>query len=521
MHKNLLNHGRTKSQGVPLTVLFGLTLLTASPAWAQTVVIDGTTPTVLSTGDCSTGCTITGGTAAGGNLFHSFTDFGVAAGTTVTFQDSGATNIIGRVTGSNSSLINGTLGATGTANLFLFNPNGITFGTGATLSLGGSFIGSTASGIEFQDGSFSLTDSSAASSLLAVNVPTGLQVGTGAGDIVVNGTGNNLFINQDLSVVDALFAPDLAVNAQQTLALVGGNVTLNGANLVAPGGRVDIGSVNSGLVSLATATNGDTPPVNVGFQLGYGGVSDFGDITLQNAAAIDVTAASAGSVQLRGQQVSLSGGSAVFANTSGGGAGGSVQVTADALSVAGASTFVPGFLPPAAAPFVVMPSGIFASVEAGATGGGSQINLNVGQLSLTAGAQIAASTFGVGSGGNPGGNAGNLNVNAETITVDGGRPAGPSGLFTTVAPGPAGDGTGAANGNGGNLTITMTGPGELFIRNGGQISAGTFGEGNAGSLTVNASLIEVTGSFTGGGPSSLRSASERPWAGAGGTVDVT
>ncbi|NJN21241.1 MAG: hypothetical protein HC812_08705 [Leptolyngbya sp. RL_3_1] len=93
-------------------------------------------------------------------------------------------------------------------------------------------------------------------------------------------------------------------------------------------------------------------------------------------------------------------------------------------------------------------------------------------------------------------------------------------MFTTVAPGLTGDGTDAANGNGGNLTITLTGPGELFVRNGGQISAGTFGVGNAGSLTVNANLIEVTGSFASGGPSSLRSASERPWAGAGGTLDV-
>ncbi|NJN21239.1 MAG: filamentous hemagglutinin N-terminal domain-containing protein [Leptolyngbya sp. RL_3_1] len=183
MHKNFLSHKRddqqTGCQTIPSLILFGLTLLAASPTWAQTVVTDGTTPTVLSVPGCAANCNITGGTAAGGNLFHSFTDFGVANGVTVTFQDPGVTNIIGRVTGSNPSLINGTLGATGTANLFLFNPNGITFGIGATLSLGGSFVGSTASGIAFQDATFSLTDSSATNSLLTVNIPTGLQVGTG------------------------------------------------------------------------------------------------------------------------------------------------------------------------------------------------------------------------------------------------------------------------------------------------------------------------------------------------------
>ncbi len=490
-----------------VTLLWGLALLIASPAQAQTIQIDGSTPTLAGgTGTCSGTCTITGGTQAGGNLFHSFQTFGVDTGATVTFVDPGVQSIITRITGDNASFIDGLLETSpgSTANLFIFNPNGVTFGDGASLQIGGSFVASTADGIEFEDGNFSLTDSSAANSLLAVNVPLGLQVGANAGDIIVEGSGNQLFINQDLSVVDFLAAPDLQVS-QQTLALVGNNITLDGANLVAPGGRIELGSVNDGVVSLTSVSNG--------FQLGYDNVSTFGDITLENAAAIKVSDVSAGSVQLQGQQISLTDGSAILANTLGNGSGGLVQVDAESLTLDGASSFVPGFIPPMVADFVVMPSGIFASVGSGASGDGSQIDITVDQLSLAAGAQIAASTFGSG-------NAGTLTVEADTITVDGGRPAGPSGLFTTVAPGPNGGPNNSATGDGGSLTIATD---VLTLTNGGQVSAGTFGFGNAGDLTVNADQIEIIGSFGtpgAGGPSSLRSASERPWAGSGGNINV-
>ena len=512
MYKVSLSRQKKRLQKTPKRascfLLFGLIFASASPIGAQVIETDGTTPTQVNGGTTCLGtCTITGGVIGGDNLFHSFARFGVNANTVITFEDPGIQNIITRVTGNNPSVIDGLLEvAGGNANLFLFNPNGITFGDNARLQLGGSFIASTASGIQFEEGAFSLVEDSATNSLLKINIPIGLQMTSGAGDIMVNGTGNNLFINPNLSIVDGLSTPDLAVSQQQTLALVGGNVVLNGATLAAPAGQVEIGSVNRGVVSLT--------PVTDGLQFGYEGVSHFANITLQNAAAVDVSGSSAGNVRLQGQHISLLGGSAILAESSSNGGGGLVQVSADSLLLDGVSSFVPGFIPSTVAPLVVMPSGIFASVESGASGRGSQIDINVGQLTLTAGAQIAASTFGSG-------NAGTLTIAAETVTADGGRPAGPSGLFTTVAPGPENGPTGASTGNGGNLTLTTE---RLSVSNGGQISASTFGFGDAGNLTVNANLIEVKGSFGipgAGGPSSLRSASERPWAGAGGTLTVT
>jgi filamentous hemagglutinin family protein len=126
---------------------------------------------------------IQGGTQAGSNLFHSFEEFSVPDATTAYFNNGlDIQNIITRVTGKSISNINGALKANANANLFLINPNGVIFGNSASLDIGGSFLVSTASSLNFADGSkFSVTDSQ--TTLLTVSVPTGLQFGTTAAPI--------------------------------------------------------------------------------------------------------------------------------------------------------------------------------------------------------------------------------------------------------------------------------------------------------------------------------------------------
>ena len=96
---------------------------------------------------------IDGGAIRGTNLFHSFQEFNVGEGQGVYFTNpTGVQNILSRVTGSNPSQIFGKLGVVeGNANLFLINPNGIIFGSKASLDLRSSFVATTANSIQFED----------------------------------------------------------------------------------------------------------------------------------------------------------------------------------------------------------------------------------------------------------------------------------------------------------------------------------------------------------------------------------
>lgn len=175
---------------------------------------------------------ITGGATRGANLFHSFQEFNIGENRGAYFvQPSGIQNIISRVTGRNLSNINGILGVIlgngnlGNANLFLINPNGIEFGPNARLNMGGSFLASTANSLILDNGllEFSATNPQAPP-LLTVNIPTGLRFRDNAGSITNQSRVQN--VNGNLVGLELLEG--------KSLALVGGNVTLNGGILTAP-----------------------------------------------------------------------------------------------------------------------------------------------------------------------------------------------------------------------------------------------------------------------------------------------
>ena len=297
----------------------------ASPATAQ-VSDDGTLSTTVTSADRQN-FVINGGDRTGGNLFHSFRDFSVPTGGSATFNNAAdVRNIFSRVTGGNVSNIDGLIRANGAANLFLLNPSGILFGPNAAFNIGGSFVGSTANSLRFSDGTtFSAAPLSTAP-LLTVSAPVGLQLGTNPGSIQVNGLGN-----QDI-VPTRNFG--LAVAPGHTFALVGGSVTFNGGIATAAAGRLEIGSVAHGEVSLT--------PSPVGWEFGYGQVDRFQNAQFLNRSSLWMPASNAaGSIQVHANRVTLSN-SQIAATGSGQPLGGNITIqAADSLELTGMNSVYP------------------------------------------------------------------------------------------------------------------------------------------------------------------------------------
>jgi filamentous hemagglutinin family protein len=415
---------------------------------------------------------ITGGTTAGRNLFHSFREFSVPTNSSAFFNNSPSIqNILTRVTGNSISNIDGLLKANGSANLFLINPNGIIFGPNARLEIGGSFLATTANRVLFSDGGeFSANpDAQSTSPLLLVNVPVGLQFnGANNGAIAAQGNGNGLSFDPDnFSIVRPENRAGLEVQSGQTLALVGGDVTLQGANLIADSGRIELGSVNGNGIVGITETNG-------GWLLNYDNITQFGNIRLEQAAIADTSGINGGSIQVQGKQVILNDGSALVASTLGDGDGGVLFVHATELFAARGVS-----LDPSDPQFALFPSGLFTDVGLNANGQGSDIAIATPNLELTGGAQISASTASI----TGAGDAGDIRINASNILLQGIFDIYQSGIFSNVI-------NTDVTGNGGDISIVAD---RIRVFEGAQIITGTFGIGRAGDLNITAKDITLVG----------------------------
>ena len=407
---------------------------------------------------------INGGTIAGKNLFHSFQEFSVPTGSEAFFNNAThINNIITRVTGGNISNIDGLIRANGTANLFLLNPNGIIFRENARLNIGGSFLATTADSIAFEDGVAFDTENPNASPLLSINVPVGLQWnGRRTAPIEVRGSGHGF------TAQDPTFAPiersgqatGLQVPSERTLALVGGNLSLVGGTVTAESGRVELGAVNG-----AVPARVGLVPVATGWALNYAEVDRFGDISLSQQAAADVSGAGGGSIQIAGRQLTLADGSIALIQTLGDRAGGTLQVeTTEAVDLVGAN------------PEATVRSTLLT--ETFTNSRGADILLATPRLSILDGGRIVVTTFGAGD-------SGDAIANVPESTTVAGFPTGHPNIFSLLA-----SATFAA-GNAGDVAVAT---GRLAVLDGASLSVPSFSSGNGGNVIVDATeSIEVTG----------------------------
>lgn len=170
---------------------------------------------------------ITGGQLSGDNqnLFHNFGQFGLNSGQIANFlSNPNIRNILGRVMGGEPSVINGLIQVTGgQSNLYLMNPAGIVFGSGASLNVPASFTATTATSIGFGNNWFNASGVNNYSAL--DGTPTSFAFNVNQPGAIIN-SGN------------------LSVNGGD-LTLLGGTVVSTG-NVSAPGGQITVAAVEGG-----------------------------------------------------------------------------------------------------------------------------------------------------------------------------------------------------------------------------------------------------------------------------------
>ncbi|BAZ40578.1 hypothetical protein NIES4101_65390 [Calothrix sp. NIES-4101] len=468
------------------------------------VVSDGTTNTIVNQNGSN--FTIINGIDKGNNLFHSFSSFSVPTGGAAIFNLTNTPNIttiFSRVTGGNISNIDGliqTLNANNSVSLFLMNPNGIMFGQNAKLDIGGSFVGTTANSIKFADGTEFNAVNPTEPPLLTMSVPVGLQVGSNAGGIAIQGTpSNNFFFRM----------PTLSIAPNQTLALIGGQIDINSANISAPDGRVELWAMQNGTVSIPTSGN---------WQLASSSLSPtWGDITLQQSSYINTSGAIGGAINIQGRGLTLQDGSNIESSTGANAQGQGITVkTTEFVDLLGVSH-----------PDNVTFPGLTTSVKgSGATAGNTTIDTQ--RLRLANGGWINSSNLGIIDflTFSPINNAktGNVTVHATDVEIIGYAPfrsqiTGNSFPISAI-------GTlilGGQQNESGAITVEAE---RVRLLDGGRISTDLFGAfspltGKAGDISVTATQsLEIRGTNPDNGTSGIVSSILTGAVGQGGNVTI-
>ena len=426
----------------------GSLILSASivvPGYGQ-IVPDGTLSTTVTTPDRQN-FTITNGDRLGDNLFHSFGEFSVPTNGSAVFENGvDVENIFSRVTGGAISDLDGLIRSNGTASLFLLNPNGIIFGPNARLDVGGSFVATTARSILFAGG-LEFSADAGTDPLLIINVPLGLQFGANPGEIA----------NESVAADGSNNIAGLQVRSGNTLALVGGEILFPGGRAILEGGAIELGSVG------ANSTVGLNRSPSSGYTLNYDTAETFGDLSFTDAAFVAASGAN-GSVSIRGRNLTVTEGSQIIAATTASGSAPTLNaIASESIELGGTNGS--------------FPSGLFAVVTSRGTSRGGDLTLETPRLTVRDGAQVQTSTRGMGD-------AGTLSVRAAEIELAGSSADGQtiSGLLATAEVG--------STGNGGNIEIEGD---RLTVTGGAQVAVTTLSSGNAGTLTVRATEIDLAG----------------------------
>ncbi|MEN8128881.1 MAG: filamentous hemagglutinin N-terminal domain-containing protein [Pseudomonadota bacterium] len=458
----------------------------------------------------------------GANLFHSFGHFNVATGESATFTGpSTIEHVIGRVTGGASSYIDGTLRTkiVGGANLWLINPAGVVFGQNAQLDVQGSVHVSTADYLRLgEKGWFDATTPE--NTLLSSAPPSAFGFLSAApASISLNGS-------------------RLEIPPGETFSLVSGDLTARTTQIRAPGGHIQLASI---------ASDGE---VIIGDEvLDISSFLERGAITVTTDSTLDVSGESAGSVTLRGGQLWLE--DTTIQAVTNAATRGRIELDSGDITMNG-SDILSSSLGDGEGAAVYLNTGTLLLTEeshvrttANAAGSSGPIYVAAENLQIRQGSEITTNAF-------RSGNAGLVTVDASDLRIDGNGVASVTGIGSLAHPFSSGD-TGRVNIRANRLQIvrgapqvlgveTLTGIGsiampfstgdanlvqvdaqEIALLQGGVISSGTFGGGDAGSLEIKVGHLVIDGGdfFDPTLGTGIASSAQRGSSGHGGKVTVT
>ncbi|MEH1847161.1 MAG: S-layer family protein, partial [Nostoc sp.] len=265
----------------------------------------------------------------------------------------------------------------------------------------------------------------------------------------------------------------LRVGDGKSLLLVGGNISIDGGQLNAYAGRVELGGLaEAGTVALGVDGNN----LNLKFPENV----TRADVSLTNQAFVYAQGAGGGNIAINARNLEILGRSALYAGTEAG-LGTPETVAGDVTLNATGDIKVAG-----------SGSGIVNFVLPGAKGNGGNITIDSGSFSLQDGAVLEGSTFGQR-------NAGNVTVRAKNAVS-----LANAFIFSTVEKGSVG--------NGGNIDISAA---SLSLTDGAVLEGSTFGQGNAGNVTVRAkNAVSLANAF-------IFSTVEKGSVGNGGNIDIS
>ena len=385
-------------------------------------------------------------------------------GTNDTARFSGPTgiaNILSRVTGGQQSVIDGRLQSTiPGANLYLLNPSGVVFGPTASLDVSGSFHVSTADYLRFADGTTFAAHLGAQSSLTVAAPAAFGFLGPHPSGIAVQGS-------------------TLTVPSGKTLSLVGGDIAIVGGrptndappNVAAPGGRITIASV-------ASAGEVVVPVVEQTPALDMGAFARLGTITLEHNARLEASGPRGGTVVIRGGQLSMDGG----------------QIVANTGVESGASPGIDMQITDAA----VFTNNALLTTEAGGTGKAGDIHLTAHRVEVHKEVRVGSvARSGSGSAGNV-----TITATAGSVLVTGDNAIVESRVL------------GNTNGDAGQVTITAD---TLTVEHGGEVRTSTRSAGSAGTVTIQVGQLTLTN----GGRIEANVATEGTGDGRPGSITVT